>query len=103
MSRVVKFSHRYLKMPRDYQASTLVDVFTLDARLLSESFIEYDATKFDGGLYILPRNGKVLVLMLLTSINKELWTTVRRHTPDKEKYYRGLIGQMVECKIVEVK
>jgi hypothetical protein len=100
---MIKFSHHYLKMPRDYQASTLLEVFVVHVETLSHAFLNYDATKDDGTLYQVPKSGYVLVLLLCTSINTELWTTIRRHTPEKEAYYRGLVGTMQECKIVAVK
>lgn len=100
---MIKFSHHYLKMPRDYMASWLVEVFVVPAETLSQSFRDYDATKDDCTLYPLPVCGKVLVLLLLTSLNRELWCDVRQHTLEKVAYYRGLIGTLQECNIVEEK
>jgi hypothetical protein len=100
---MIKFSGHFKKMPLDYESSMLLEVFVVSAETLSQAFVNYDATKDDGTFYRLPKHGRVLVLLLCTSVNKELWTTVRRFTPVKHDYYRGLIGTIQECNIVEVK
>jgi hypothetical protein len=63
--------------------------------------VEYDTAIIGGGNYPLP-SGKVLVL-LLQAESGEVWTTIRRWTPDKEQYYRGLRGMrlavVVACEV----
>jgi len=86
----IKFSHRYHKMPPAPDPSRLLEVLVANRATLHSAFVEYDTAIIGGGNYALP-DGKVLVL-LLQAEGGELWTTVRRWTPDKEQYYRGLRG-----------
>lgn len=86
----IKFSHRYHKMPPDPDPSRLIEVLVANRATLHSAFVEYDTAIIGGGNYPLP-SGKVLVL-LLQAESGELWTTIRRWTPDKEQYYRGLRG-----------
>ena len=64
---------------------------------MHESFIEYDARTINGDMYPLPKKGDCLVLLFigvgLAFDQGEFFTTVRRSTPDKERYYKGLRGQ----------
>lgn len=111
MKKMIKFSHSYNKMPfEDWipntkLAATLLEVFVAEKKALSEGFIEYDTSYFVRDYstsetflkkqhYQLP-NGKLLILLLQTSNSSglRLWTTVRRHTPAKEEYYRKLRGE----------
>lgn len=91
--QAIKFSHVYSKMPRQPDPSLLLEVFVTDRDDLSDGFVEYDTRIHGGGEYPLP-NGELLVLVLMT-YDGILWTTVRRSTPDKKSYYRGLRGQHV--------
>jgi len=97
----IKFSHRYYKMPVCVKNTYLLEVLTADRKDLILGFIIYD-TEYPKGHYELPK-GKLLVLLLLTPIKagKEnyLWTTIRRWTPEKEKYYKSLRGSQVEVVI----
>ena len=89
----IKFSRVYRKFPPDDDPSVLLQVFTVDVKDLSPSFIDYDTTTEDGDKYVLVKSGFVLVLLLYQSCNQHLWTTIRRHTPQKEAYYRSMIGK----------
>ena len=91
--KTIKFSHEYEKFPPDDDPSVLLEVFTVNVSDLSPVFLAYDTKIVDGGRYPLPKKGVFLVLLLYQSSNKHLWTTIRRHTPQKESYYRSLIGQ----------
>ena len=86
----IKFSHHYHKMPPAPDPSRLLEVLVANRATLHSAFVEYDTAIIGGGNYALP-DGKVLVL-LLQAEGGELWTTLRRWTPDKEQYYRGLRG-----------
>ena len=112
MPSTIKFSHAYDKMPAGYCLSKLLDVLPVRLEDLSQEFLKYD-TFIDGDEYYkLPAKGDYMILMLRsTAIEDEagdivepsqLWTTIRRRTPKKEKYYRNLIGQVMECKIVPI-
>ena len=94
--RKIKFSHEYAKMPEGFERSTLMEVLIADRSDLCPEFIEYDTAIIAAGNYPLPR-GKLLVLLLQTDTTLELWTTIRRWTAEKEKYYRSLRGEFVEC------
>jgi hypothetical protein len=99
----IKFSHTYTKMPFDREQTKLLEVFITYKKDLSPEFLWYD-TQIEGisGNYKLP-DGKLLVLLLLSlqddSLAWQPWTTVRRWTPEKEKYYRSIRGEMVEIVI----
>lgn len=101
----IKFSHRYNKQPRDFQLSKLIDVLPVKLEDLSLDFILYDTSYLDGGEsknYPLPAKGAYMILLLLTQ-SGHLWTTIRsqRGTAglDKLAYYRGKIGEWVECEV----
>lgn len=91
--KTIKFSHEYVKFPPDDDPSVLLEVFTVDVKDLSSMFLEYDTKIVGGGRYPLPKRGAFLVLLLYQASNKHLWTTIRRQTPEKEAYYRSLIGR----------
>lgn len=92
----IHFSHKYYKMPDLATHSTrLLQVLVADSKEFSNEFISYDTT-FNGGAYPLPK-GKVLILLLFTG--DRLWTTIRRWTPQKEKYYKELMRKYVEIVI----
>lgn len=98
MTPVIKFSHSYTKMPDNSSPSTLLEVFVVDDDL-SDGFINYDTQIVDGGKYNLPR-GKKLVL-LLQNRDDILWTTIRRHTSCKERYYREIRGSVMSIVVEE--
>jgi hypothetical protein len=117
MQKVIKFSHVYTKMP---EAPTdkkvmLLEIFNVESKeALSKEFINYDTQFFKWNYfekqleeqhYPLP-NGKLMVLLLMFNSDKEfskpyLFTTIRRHTPEKEKYYRELRGQTISIMIIK--
>ena len=94
----IKFSHIYEKMlnnPDEFvpKKAILMEVFVVDSENLHPRFIEYDTLYFDKNennycYYKLPK-GKVLVLLLKTEFANSvmLWTTIRRYTPSKYKFY----------------
>lgn len=99
----INFSHQYTKMPsKSLQGAWkthILEIFTTTKEELSPGFIKFDTTILNSGKqYQLPP-GKLLVIMLLTGTF--LWQTVRRYTPEKERYYRSLRGQEVEIVIEE--
>lgn len=102
----IKFSHIYEKMPEYFEMTSLLAVFTADSKEFHEIFVKYDtlisilSNKGNVEYYQLPK-GKVLVLLFMTGSEPRLWTTIRRWTPEKEKYYRSKIGQDFEIEIVE--
>lgn len=102
----IKFSHKYYKIPDGALAAMLTDIIIVNLEDLSPKFIQYDTAYWDDGevgvkSYPLPKKGKYMMLMLVSRLT--LFTTLRRWTPQKEKYYRSLIGQEVEIVIEEEK
>ena len=102
----IKFSHRYVKHPCNVQNGsvvTLIEVLNSRFEDLHKSFIEYDTTTVNNEKYSLPKRGDCLVLLFLGAglswDSSELFTTVRRSTPEKERYYKGLRGKKLVVKI----
>lgn len=96
----IKFSHVYTKMPPNPDPSMLTEVFPVQVSDLSKEFVVYDTTIKNGGQYKLP-NGRVLVLLLKTS-EDQIWTTIRRFTTTKCKYYRESRGKRFNIVVKEV-
>ena len=101
----IKFSHKYDKMPEDVSDTYLIEVLTANKKDLHSAFIDHD-TAYGLNNYELP-NGGLLILILKSYIRcavgevEEVWTTVRRQTPEKEAYYRNLRGTKVQIQIEE--
>jgi hypothetical protein len=109
----IKFSHRYFKLlNRDgfvrCTTATLLDVLNVNVEDLSDKLRQYDTqyivgTKDGGAIvsnYELPKKGDFMMLMFADD-DPVLFTTLRRWTPEKEKYYRGAIGERFEVEINE--
>lgn len=100
MKPKIKFSHEYYKMPANLNTARLLQVIIVEKSELSKEFIEYDTAypldkrvPWEGnGHYELPE-GRMLLLLLQSGW---LWTTLRRWTPEKERYYKELTGQEIE-------
>ena len=70
----------------------LLEVFKTHYRDLSNTFIAYDTEILSTQEhYLLPKTD--LLILLLHADTGQVFTTVRRWTPQKEKYYRALRGQ----------
>lgn len=100
----IKFSHKYAKMPDDYQESMLLAVLPTKLEDLSKSFLQYDTAYIDGSgelkFYELPDEGDYMILLLI-SHSDQLWTTMRRMTPEKIALYRSNVGNDVNCEVTE--
>ena len=93
----IKFSHSYPKIHGQKNAQ-LIHVRRLEASNLHEDLIEYDTRTSTGEYYALPKG---LLLQLVFMGDKGIpFCTLRRHTPDKEAYYRASVGMMFEVKVV---
>lgn len=97
--KTIKFSHQYKKMPVILEPTFLKSVRVKHYNELTEEFILKDTETVDGQFYQLPKT-QLLILDLWTE--GEYWHTVRRWTPEKEKYYRSLVGQEVKIVVEEV-
>ena len=94
---IIKFSHDYDKITGTKEAR-LLEVLNINLQNLSEDFIKYDT----GEIYTLPRKGDYMML-IFQKINSQpysrrcdLFTTLRRRTDEKEKYYRKAIGRVFQ-------
>lgn len=96
----IKFSHTYFKMPFAPGAGVralLVQVLRVKRADLAPEFIRYD-TEYragDGGTEQYPLTAREYLLLLLVT-NGRLWTTLRSWDKEKEKYYRGLVGEQFD-------
>ena len=91
--RTIKFSHDYPKL-HGQTGATLVQVRIIQAESLSESLIKYDTVFWENGkeqFYPLPKKGEVIQLLFFGNEGIP-FCTIRRHTPEKERYYTGSIG-----------
>ena len=95
----ILFSHTYSKMPANPDPSRLLEVFTVDRSDLHRCFVDHDTKIRFGGNYALPK-GKLLVLLLLAE-SGELWTTLRKCSPEKRDYYRSMRCKVFEIDVVE--
>ena len=99
--KTIKFDHKYDKMPKGFEVSTLIEAVVVDRNDLCECFIEYDTSYgFNRDKYPAPK-GKLILMLLKTRDSGELWTTIRRCYPEKLSYYRDLRGQFVNCTVKE--
>ena len=99
----IKFSHIYPKLldshNRPIQEATLLEVLSVDIENLHLPFLTYDTTTIKNSKYKLPEKGKFLLLIFLKSVDSKntrswnLFTTIRRYTPKKHKYYVSNIGK----------
>ena len=109
----IKFSHDYTKfLGFEGEKTYLIGVSKVKLEDLPKKFIKYDTHYYDGvseiGFYPLPNKGDYLLLTLYTYVEwwqhgwlsaEQVWTTLRKWTPEKEKKYKALVGQEVEIVI----
>lgn len=98
----IKFSHNYGKLldwdDEPVTKARLLFVNMIDLEELHRCFLDYDT---DNGKYKLPKKGAYLMLlfekvMRHTPKQRHLFTTLRRYTLEKLRYYQGLVGQEVD-------
>lgn len=106
----IRFSHRYYKLSYGRDQITfprLLQVFKCHYKDLSKEFIELDtlywekdANYSNPSYFKLPKTE--LIVLLFRNVNDDrFFTTVRRYTPDKLKYYKSRMGQIFEVEIKE--
>lgn len=97
----IKFSHAYKKLLDDsgrvIPHAKLLFALITELEYLPKCFRDYDT---ESGLYKLPPRGTFIILMFQkpSSANfhgpaENLFTTIRRYTPTKAKYYKEAIGE----------
>ena len=98
----IKFSNEYNKFfgAEKGEPLKLLQVFVLNFKDLSKSFIEYDTITTKGTKYDLPR-GKLIALLFYIPRMSSSFTTVRRWTPQKEEYYRASMGEAFKMEIMK--
>jgi hypothetical protein len=97
--KTIKFNHIYAKLLDEHndviEYATLIDVRHVELRHLHQKFKDYDTD----GIYPLPNDGFYLMLTFLKPPESEgtcaanLFTTLRRFTPNKDTYYSTAIGE----------
>ncbi|MBE7413393.1 MAG: hypothetical protein HS129_15255 [Leptospiraceae bacterium] len=106
----IKFSHTYMKLFEydeiPVKEAQLLEVLNIELEKLSGYFITYDTIFWDEGemhpdLYPLPEKGDYLLLIFekISAPNRDIFTTLRRYTQEKEKYYRDSIGKVFDVVI----
>ena len=103
----IKFSHAYRKLiqtkyncSREFvHKARLLDVVRVKLEDLSAKFLDYDT---DNGVYPLPKKGDYMMLLFLKPSGADIFPTLRRWTPEKERYYRDGIGVEFDIEITEV-
>lgn len=101
--RSIKFSHKYYKFPAAFEKSKISQIIVMDENDISQPFREYDtvftSSIAEDGFYPLPKGKVILIFLIANSGMGWLWTTIRRWTPEKEKYYQDLVGMIVFCEV----
>ena len=97
----IKFSHNYKKIANITEAR-LLEVINVNLQNLSQEFIAYDTEN----IYKLPKTGNYMILIFHkenenANISSNIFTTIRRRTNEKEKYYRENIGKIFTLEIVD--
>lgn len=99
---VIKFSHDYEKLPVNWinTKAILMGAAITEKDKLLPAFVYYD-TKIAGTneYYQLP-NGKIIVLFFKHETGA-IFTTIRRWSEEKWKYYQEVILEQFEMKKVE--
>jgi hypothetical protein len=83
-------------MPVVLNPTYLKDIAVIDYKDLTAEEIKKDTETVDGKFYALPKT-RLIWLRLWTEGHE--WGTMRRFTPEKFKYYSGLVGQEVHVEI----
>lgn len=98
----IKFSHYYNKLFADGKAikrAKLLETIPVNLEDLHPSFIAYDT---DNGAYELPKKGKYIMLIFAKG-NNDIFTTIRRFTPQKFEDYKAKRGEVFQIIIEEEK
>ena len=96
----IKFSHPYEKLIGMASTPRLIQALKISYYELSEWMINYDAKIFDSDeLYPIPKTD--LILLIFQSDKNMIFTTIRRYTLSKWKYYKHAVGELFETTIKE--
>lgn len=90
MINTIKFSHEYSKL-HGQTSATLLTVKTINLVNGKDSedndLIEYDTTYYDGNKMYYPLEDGVYLLLVFLGNKNIPFTTIRRWTPEKNRYY----------------
>lgn len=88
----IKFSKEYPKL-HGQTGGILLAVLFIDKEKfpLSQELLDYDTKAVDGSYYPLPKNDYLQLVFLGDKLIP--FCTIRRRTPEKEKYYLSKINQ----------
>jgi len=100
----IKFSHWYYKLKvfndtEGIKKAKLLEAIKIHYNDLNPELIKYDTT-YGNGAYPLPKTDLIL-LIFETVGNVEIFTTIRRYTPNKWVYYKKAEGEIFEVVIDE--
>lgn len=99
MTNTIKFSFPFSKLFINsalIDSARLLQVLQIDLSDITQELRDYDT---DFGAYPLPVKGKYLMLLFMKPNGGGLMTTLRRETPSKLEYYRGLVGEWVAVNV----
>lgn len=96
MVNEIKFSHKYPKLWGQTSA-ILMNIYIMGTEELSDNMIVYDTKISDGNYYKLPK-GKVIVLYFHGGDGIP-FTTIRRYTEMKFKYYQSKLREEFNIRI----
>ena len=98
----IKFSYPFPKLygedGRPITRCRLLLVQPIELSDLPAELIAYDTAQ---GAYPLPKKGSYLLLLFLKPGSIHTFTTLRRNTPEKERYYRSQVGEVFHLLLTE--
>jgi hypothetical protein len=100
---VIRFSHRYPKLPDEIKTAVLLAVQETTKEHLPNSFLIFDSGYQENKelkFYPVP-SGQVLLLVYWHKETETLFPTVRRWTYEKARYYRSLVCEEFDVVIAE--
>jgi len=99
MTRTIRFSYPFTKLFHNsalIDAACLLQVIQVDLSDITQEMRNYDT---DFGKYPLPPKGSYLMLIFMKPTGGGLFTTLRRETPQKLEYYKGLVGEWLAVEV----
>lgn len=108
MENKIKFSGKYEKLKaaevKHGDRVVLVSAQCVQLEELPKDFLKYDMEYLGGfGHYPLPAKGKFILLLFVAPLGCGVFTTLRRWTPRKWKYYGDGVGGDFQVEILEAR
>jgi hypothetical protein len=98
----IKFSHKYNKLKGVDGEAMLLEVLEVNIEDLSPALKYYDTTYCENNevkQYHFPKKGKYLLLIFQSMTDANIFTTIRRSTPQKLAYYKENVGRRFDVEI----